>query len=196
MDEESYKNLWKVPFYHKPDMLVYLDKVLDNYDRANLPPPDYLETKKILENKYGYDEFIQNKGRVRGMLWRDHRVAEVQKERERLNLPPVTVYGGRKIRKGWDSAYPRPYARKRGLAPTARRVTPIRKGRDSAYPRPYAKKRGLGVSPIRKGRDSAYPTGHSRSYTRKRGLGVSPIRKGRNSAYPTRHSRSYTRKRG
>ena len=106
MDEESYKNLWKVPFSNKPDMLVYLDKVLDNYDRANLPPPDYLETKKILKERYGDVVFTQNKGRVRSMLWRDHRVAEVQKERESLKLPPVTVYGGRKIRKGWDSAYP------------------------------------------------------------------------------------------
>ena len=98
MDEEKYKQLWQVPFYHKPDMITYLDKVLGNFYQENIPPPDYLETKKILENRYGSQVFEENKNRVRSMLWRDHRVTEIQNERARLNLAPITVFGGRKKR--------------------------------------------------------------------------------------------------
>lgn len=98
MDEEKYKQLWQVPFYHKPDMITYLDKVLGNFYQENIPPPDYLETKKILEKRYGPQVFEENKNRVRSMLWRDHRVTEIQNERARLNLAPVTVFGGRKKR--------------------------------------------------------------------------------------------------
>lgn len=99
MDEEKYKLLWKVPFYHKPDMITYFDKVLGNFYQENIPPPDYLETKKILEKRYGPEVFEENKNRVRSMLWRDHRVAEIQNQRALSNLAPVTVFGGRKKRR-------------------------------------------------------------------------------------------------
>ena len=77
-----------VPDEFKPDMLVYLGHVLYNYVDANKEPPDYIETKQMLEQEgYKKELIAEQKGKIRSMLWQTHTLYEKGWGKGSLNFP-------------------------------------------------------------------------------------------------------------
>ena len=84
---------WRnVPDEHRPDILVYLGHVLYSYVDAGKKPPDYKETKDMLEQEgYSRELIEQQKGEIRSMLWRTHKLFEKEWGQGSLNFPGMAT---------------------------------------------------------------------------------------------------------
>ena len=94
----TYKDMWNIPEHFQPDIGIYLGKVLINFKDNNMEPPNYVDVKRKLINKYGEEKFETFKPRIRPMLWKTHRLYEIGYDKGNLNFPGIPS-GGRKKRK-------------------------------------------------------------------------------------------------
>ena len=84
------KHWSNVPDEHRPDMIVYLGHVLQSYVNAGKEPPDYLETKQMLEQEgYRKQLIAEQKGKIRSMLWQTHKLFEKKWGQGTLKFPGV-----------------------------------------------------------------------------------------------------------
>ena len=49
----TYEDMWNIPQHFRPDIGIYLGKVLLNFKENNLEPPNYVDVKRKLIKKYG-----------------------------------------------------------------------------------------------------------------------------------------------
>jgi len=86
------KHWSNVPDEHRGDILVYLGHVLHSYVDAGKEPPDYLETKQMLEQEgYSRQLITEQKGKIRSMLWQTHKLFEKEWGQGSLNFPGMTT---------------------------------------------------------------------------------------------------------
>tara|TARA_Y100000591_G_C21714498_1_gene635361 strand:- start:94 stop:759 length:666 start_codon:yes stop_codon:yes gene_type:complete len=94
------QKLWNVPEHFQADILIYLGHVLHNYKDENKEPPDYLETKQMLEQMgYNKELIAEQKGQIRSMLWKSHTLYEKGYDKGALNIPGVARGGKTKTRR-------------------------------------------------------------------------------------------------
>ena len=85
------KHWYNVPDEHRDDMLIYLGHVLHSYVEAGEQPPDYLETKQMLEQEgYRKELITEQKGKIRSMLWQTHKLFEKEWGQGTLRFPGMT----------------------------------------------------------------------------------------------------------
>lgn len=85
------KHWSNVPDEHRADILVYLGHVLHSYVDAGKEPPDYLETKQMLEQEgYSRQLITEQKGKIRSMLWQTHKLFEKESGQGTLRFPGMT----------------------------------------------------------------------------------------------------------
>ena len=94
------KHWYNVPDEYRNDILVYLGHVLYSYVEAGEKPPDYLETKQMLEEEgYRKELITEQKERIKSMLQETHKLFEKEWGQGTIKFPGkawVVAYGPNK----------------------------------------------------------------------------------------------------